>query len=611
MDPSEESILARLRHNALSPISSLPPEVFAAIFSLLCLPGASSPGGGPDHHIARLLVSHVCHQWREMALNQPLLWSHVDFTTLSAAGAAEILNRAKSVPLHLDASVFGRQWDKIRFSTFQKEVQTRVPYIRHLRTSAEPAQLHSTLEGLVSPAPTLEYLSLSSHSTRPDERGILERMSISDTLFDGSTPRLSWLELRNCGISWNSPLFKGLKYLEIFTPSPHERPKLTVWLDALEEISQLKALTLHKASPIPPPFPSDVERTVSLPSLTRLDILGTPGDCTLALAHFDLPALTCLCVTALDCHLPSENHVQNLLPYIARHSRGPQDAQPLQSVLIRTGENHADILAWSVPDFDAEVHNPPTLLAATVSTRVALSFRSDSWAAFHERMETLDMVMSCLPLEGLVTLAAHDLYPSRQEGDFPTWRFWSHLSPKWTLLERVRLGPVAARGFIVMLLQDKGEREGSLLPSLTELVMVDFSSYPISSLPLCNVFMKRVEQGFPLEMLDLRMCDAPNVRLEDWLRSLSEIVVDVLGPEKNLHAKKQIQVMWETVARGPFRVVDNEENYSATGLDVEELMATEIEDSLRWKRFFQFLSGETDNVEEADNNGDALLDSPD
>jgi hypothetical protein len=28
-------------------------------------------------------------------------------------------------------------------------------------------------------------------------------------------------------------------------------------------------------------------------------------------------------------------------------------------------------------------------------------------------------------------------------------------------------------------------------------------------------------------------------------------------------------------------------------------------------KFFQFLSGETDNVEEADNNGDALLDSPD
>jgi hypothetical protein len=62
---------------------------------------------------------------------------------------------------------------------------------------------------------------------------------------------------------------------------------------------QLKTLTLHSASPIAPPFPFDVERTVTLPSLTRLDILASPGDCALALAHLDLPALTWLCLTAL------------------------------------------------------------------------------------------------------------------------------------------------------------------------------------------------------------------------------------------------------------------------------------------------------------------------
>ena len=58
----EESVRAlKLRRNALSPISSLPPEVFAAIFSILCLPGTSSPGRKPDYHLARLSVSHVCH----------------------------------------------------------------------------------------------------------------------------------------------------------------------------------------------------------------------------------------------------------------------------------------------------------------------------------------------------------------------------------------------------------------------------------------------------------------------------------------------------------------------------------------------------------------------
>jgi hypothetical protein len=179
--------------------------------------------------------------------------------------------------------------------------------------------------------------------------------------------------------------------------------------------------------------------------------------------------------------------------------------------------------------------------------------------------------MACLPLDGLVTLAAHDLYPSHHEGDFETLYFWLHLLPKWNLLQCVRLGPVEARGFIETLLQDKGERERPLLPSLTELVMVDFSSYPISLLPLLNVLIQRVEQEVPLEMLDLRMCDLPpDVRLEDWLRSLREIVVYVLGPEKHSEAKEQMQAMWEAVARGPFRVVDSEDNYSATGLDDDD-----------------------------------------
>jgi hypothetical protein len=105
----------KLRRNALSPISSLPPEVFAA-YSPFVLTWYIITGWKPDHHLARLRVSHVCHQWREIALNQPLLWSHVDFTTLSLAGATEILVRAKSVPLYLEQvflAVAGTMFDSV------------------------------------------------------------------------------------------------------------------------------------------------------------------------------------------------------------------------------------------------------------------------------------------------------------------------------------------------------------------------------------------------------------------------------------------------------------------------------------------------------------------
>ncbi|KAF8270759.1 hypothetical protein EI94DRAFT_1721860 [Lactarius quietus] len=554
----EETVRAlKLRRNALSPISSLPHDVFTTIFLILCIPasGTSSLDGKSNYHLTRVRVTHVCHQWREMALNQPLLWSHVDFTSLSLAGVAETLVRAKSVPLYLEANVFGHRWDDVRISAFREELQARVYHIRHLRTSAEPDHLNSTLEGLVSPAPTLEYLSLSSHGRHQSPR----RLFIPHTLFGGSAPRLSRLELCNCIISWKSPLLRGLKYLEILTP-PADRPNLAVWLDALDAMPHLKTLTLHSASPIALPLPFDADRTVTLPFLTRLDVSASPGDCALALAHLDLPALTWLCLTAISSRLQGIADIQSLLPYVARHAHGPQDTQPLQSVFIRSDRHHADILAWPVPNIDDAVHDPPTLLAATLPTRVALSFRSDDleWFSAERRLEILDTVMAGLPLNGLVTLAAHDLSNRQSEADLDTQHFWLYLSPKWPLLQSVRLAPPAAYGFMEILLEDNGGRERALLPSLTELVVVDYTLFELKLAPLCDALMKRVEQGVPVQMLDLRMCTThPDDGAEDWLRSLSEIGVDVLGPEKTLETREQMESMWRTVTCELFVDDDN------------------------------------------------------
>jgi hypothetical protein len=116
------------------------------------------------------------------------------------------------------------------------------------------------LEGLVSPAPTLEHLSLTSHGGYWNGVNLL----IPDTLFDGSAPRLYHLQPCDCNISWKSPLLKGLEKLDILTPTANARPNLVVWLEALNEMPQLKKLTLRSASPIAPPFPLDVELIVTL-----------------------------------------------------------------------------------------------------------------------------------------------------------------------------------------------------------------------------------------------------------------------------------------------------------------------------------------------------------
>ncbi|KAH8987715.1 hypothetical protein EDB86DRAFT_3104909 [Lactarius hatsudake] len=557
----EESIRAlRRRRNALAPISTLPTEVITVIFFFLRVPVRPLLIALLEvtDLLAWLRVAHVCHHWREIALNQPLFWSHVNFTTFTSAGAAEILARANKVPLYLEARVPIGHWDEARFTAFQKKLQACVSHICHLAISAEYFHLRKTLDGLVSSAPTLEYLALSCKEYR--HGAISSRVSVPDILFDGTTPRLSCLELRNCAISWKSPLLKGLRNLEIHKPSADARPSLSVWLDALDEMPQLKTLTLHTASPIAPPgssFPSSVERTITLPSLTRLNITAPVSDCGLALAHLDLPALTQLDFEANSCRMDGSD-VQEILPYIARHAHGPQDTHPLQSVVIRSNRTCADMLVWTVPDIDVKLYDPTAFLDVMFSVRVAFSVDGEDWLpATHA--EVFDAAMAALPMYGLVTLTSQNrTSPLNKQS-------WLRHAPRWPLLQRVRLATPAAHGFREMLLEDNGGRECPLLPLLTKLVLVDTALSARRTLRLCDALMKRVEQGVPLETLELHTRLATSRAIE----LLSEIVVDVVSPETT---KEQPISTWDSGARGLFVEDDSsgvEEDDSNSGNDDE------------------------------------------
>jgi hypothetical protein len=315
------------------------------------------------------------------------------------------------------------------------------------------------------------------------------------------------------------------------SPSPDSIPSRSVWLDALDEMPQLKMLTLRGASPVADPFPFDVERTVTLPSLAHFDISESPRDCAFALAHLDLPALTCLSINTFSSLFDGDD-VREVLPYIAQHAHGSQDTQLLQSVLVRGKKTRADILAWPVPNIDVELHGSASL-AATAPARVALSLRSKNWTRFNYHNEILGMAMAAVPLDGLVTLITQDFLTP------PFEQFWLLTLPRLPLLRHVRLTSVVATKFIDWLQADEGGRENPLLPSLKELVLVDAYLYEDWTLRLCEALMKRVEQGVPLEMLDLRMC-RPDPGYPAAVRILREIVVDVLGPEETPDARAQI-----------------------------------------------------------------------
>ena len=502
----EESLRGlRQRRNRLSPISSLPTEVIAAIFYLL--------HEQPDTYSA-LPVAHVCHQWREIALDHPLFWSHLDFATVSPAGATEILARAGMAPLYLEASLPIRHrgynsalsW----YAAVQKELRTHLSHIYRLQMRIEPVHLNRTLEGLISPAPTLEHLSLS-----PDYGAEQCPVSIPDTLFDATTPKLSSLEIFHCNISWKSPLLKSLK-LETLTLYGVV-PSLTDWLDALDEMPQLRSLSLHSASPSTSLLPFDIKRTVTLPSLAHLDISDPVLGCALALAHLVLPSLTSLRIRVTSDQ-PTIDEVQNLLPYVAQHAHGPQDTHPLQRLIIFHEFNRLIIKAWPMPSID-DVEDD-----ATLSERLDLFITIYSINVPIDNVTILNVVMAALPLDSLVTLTCPPQLESRSGFEEDFWR--RHVS-RWTLLRHVHLAPHPAHRFRQLLLQDNGGRECPLFPLLARFELIDGALSARSTRLLCDMLMKRVEQGVPLEVLDLRSCTAtgPAIRL------LSEIVVDVRGPE--------------------------------------------------------------------------------
>ncbi|KAF8257863.1 hypothetical protein EI94DRAFT_1756479 [Lactarius quietus] len=553
----EESIRAlRRRRNALAPVSSLPTEVIATIFCLLRVPVATSPlipftftpGDKPDH-LPWLRIAHVCQHWREITLNQPLFWSHLNFTTFSSTGAAEILSRAKTAPLHLGARIPGH-WDDARFCAFHKELRTRASYICHLDISAENIRLRKILEGLVSPAPTLEYLSLSCEAYR--KRAPSLRVSLPDTLFGGTTPNLSCLELRNCEISWKSPLLKGLTYLEIRTL--FSRPSLSVWLDALDEMPRLKMLILYSASPIalPPSLPSSsIGRTITLSSLSVINISASARDCGLALAHLVLPALTRLSLTA-GSYRRDGSDVQEILPYVSQHARVIQNTQPLQSMIVRSDRTSTDILAWTTPDIDIKLFKPIAFLDAMLSSSLAFSFKSEIWSpGVHKGI--FDAAVAALPLDSLLT------FISENRTSYLDKQVWLHHVPRLRLLQRVCLSPSSAHGFTEMLLEDDGGCESPLLPALTKLILVDTELSVRRTFRLCDALMKRVEQGAPLETLDVHACFATNRAVD----LLSEIVVDVVGPVQTLKLRPQMVSVWDDAARGIF---DDDES-SASGIE--------------------------------------------
>ena len=519
----------KYRRNALAPISRLPPETLIEIFSLLPIPTDEYER---VPYLARIRVTHVCHRWREVALYSPSLWNHINFTKLTLAGLTEILARAKTSPLYFEANKITPLYMK-RFASLGSELEAHISHTRHLTISGE---FPGVLERLVSPAPALVSLTLTKLSAS------FPQCIIPNSLFNGTAPKLTRLELFGYNIRWKSPLLKGLQTLNICAPSTQAMPRLDDWLTALDQMSQLKTLMLSNATPAVSaghPRISEMRRTVTLPSLTHFDISASAKGCALALAHLVLPALISLHVTSISQSWDGAD-VRSVIPYVARNAHGPQDTAPLQTILLDEEAMHVKIVAWTVPEADAAVCDLLTLVKASASARLVFLVTPDSGWTDGTETVIFDAMLSRLPLNAISTLSAQNNARLSKE-------VWLSHAPRLAMLKRALLVPTAVRAFREMLEEDATPNDLPRLPQLTKLILSKASLTALRTYHLRNMLVKRKEHGAPLEVLDLRSC----IGTDRAIQLLSEIVGNVQGPATTLKEGLPAFFNWERRV-GPF-----------------------------------------------------------
>jgi len=508
----ESARTLKLRRNALVPISRLPPEVLEPIFSFLFLPDKHerpTTGGKPDS-LAWLRVSHVCHRWREIALNQPRFWSRINFNTLTFTGATQVLSRSKMAPLELTANLC--KADFIWVTAFRKQLEANISRISQLDITANQYTLNGIFSAFVSPAPILESLSVIVEYVTPGGMSISASTSLPRSLFDYAVPRLSSLKLDQCKISWKSPLLKTLRTLEL--NNVYRRPSLEVWLDAMDQMTQLESLIAHSATPEAPPLGTTVSeptRVITHPSLTQLHLVAPARDCAFALSHLELPSLKVVGIHANSEDSEGED-VLAVIPLFSRNAYGSQDVEPLQSVII-TGEPFlTEVIAWTARDADIVVQDPLDLIGAAYSARAIFTATGRTWTV-GTNTEILDKVLAALPLNCLKTLTAENSFVLPE-------KIWLSHAPRWPSLERLRLIDTAV-SFVKALLKDKPP-EGPLLPALTKLdfLGIEFQD-DVSSLQ--SMLSVRVAQGVPLKAIALCACTVT----DGAVQLLGEIVPDV------------------------------------------------------------------------------------
>ncbi|KAG8738919.1 hypothetical protein FRC10_006388 [Ceratobasidium sp. 414] len=268
--PSAEEISHKLKgadlalnrtHNRsikLVPVHSLPREILTSIFAFACAqrafvaPQAPTP---PNYQKFRTLltITHICSNWRWIAINTATLWTHVDMIEsgyLSSRSKLEELwlTRACHSPLSVQVSIEETvqspfvvgALDRLRphlHRVYSLDFQSESTYISPLKSGL--------LYWLKNGCPgTVQQLSLTGPTSYPGSWDFFGSTLLDSARIYSFLAPLRVLRLHRVSLDWESAAYNGLIRLELSNIPLNECPTFQQMDRILSVCPNLKALKM-------------------------------------------------------------------------------------------------------------------------------------------------------------------------------------------------------------------------------------------------------------------------------------------------------------------------------------------------------------------------------
>jgi hypothetical protein len=517
---SEVLRMLKTRRNSLAPISRLPTEILARIFTTIAHSYLDNFGYRELSWIYS--VTAVCGHWRAIALECTSLWC---FISVECQNWTEVmLERSKMAPLIVKAKLDDDPLDISSEGDTVRLALQHISRIKELRLVTSKDNIEVLIDRIDERAPLLRTLCLSN-SWGGDPMN--NKYTLPEMLFVGDDHRLERLELVNCVISWDSPLLHNLIHLKLHNTL---QPTITQLLEALERMPLVETLDLKDSLPVMSNdnFGSpEIIRVIHLSRLSALSLSSTAIECAYLLNHISYPASTSL---RLRCTLGVRSDcLPTLFKAISSVWDGRGGSQLLDTLIFQRDEDTTKLRGWTASGREnGGIRNDPAQMDVNLYYDV-----DERWDE-----ETMIDICNALTLTHLRMLYIHSINP------LPT-STWLNAFGSLTSLRAVCVYGRSAVGLVSALStglegnssEDILSNDGTgkvFLPCLQHLWLRESSDDMTTTFNSVKIFedlrdclMNRCHWNMEVRRLHL---DCPR-RYYKQLKLLREIVVDVFWEE--------------------------------------------------------------------------------